>query len=807
MRSGRIVCLLLLAAALTVGGAAAAAAEPPLPPPLPPPPTPVAPPAPNAKAGDQLERSFEQSLVPLDPSISRYPVSRYHVFYDEGGNNLLTKTVANATRGQGAIGLATDFAFQVSGFFIALAVALLTWGFTFKVAAAFAEPAAKVAEAYQAQIIGPLSLLELAGVLLAIYVAWHGTRGRTQRAIGELLVSLTIITLATVVVPQGLLNWTMNAASGSAGTILVVGTGGDPNTVPAPSTTSGTGYARDDFAPYFRAYGRTLVEQFVAVPSARLSWGSIPKGACAKAMDRILAEGFDAADDRARQVMADAGPDCRRHAEFAAHPSFWRLLGALFNALTALMVLLVAFILTGILIGGQVSLALLIIFTRPALLLGVVPWGWARALFHRWATGFPKFLILVIALSFLLVGFTVTTRAVAVASESWPEAVRWLVMFVLPALAVGYGFKARKQAEHTSRELRRRLETAPVGGSYGANWMPIAEAGLAGAVAGNLLDGGREARRAGHGAREGLFGSRRRDGWLLGRRPHELAGAAAAAGVTGHHASAPAALNVGGQPTGAVADGAAAPARSADRDPRATAEADARVRGLRVAPGQVPASLAAQAPRSLADMVPRNRGDEVRTGQAQPEPASVERTSQAGQPAGAAGLLGPDGRPLRPTGAPSQTAAQTATVAAATTAASTGGTPAGKPAGAPQRGRPAAPRGATAGATRAAARRQPSPSSIAARARTSKAARLLRGTGRVAHGVGATAFNLSFDLPRTSAETLGRASAHAERLRDGVRGVLSQTDEATTRWAVENHPRGLPGVYQRAKRDTQRSRR
>jgi hypothetical protein len=798
VRTRRIACLLLLAAALTGVSAGAATADP-LPPPLPPPPAPVAPPASNAQAGDQLERTFEQSMVPVDPAVSRYPVSRYHVYYDEGGDNLLTKAVANVSRGQGAIGLATEFAFQVSGFFIALAVALLTWGFTFKVAAAVADPAAKVAEAYQTQLIGPLNLLQLAGLLLAIYVAWHGIRGRTQRAIGELVVSLTIVTLATVVVPQGLLNWTMNAASGTAGTVLVVGTGGDPNTVPAPSTTTGTGYARDDFAPYFRTYGRTLVEQFVVVPSARLSWGSIPKGACGKALDRILAEGYEATADRARQVMADAGPDCRRHAEFAAHPSIWRLLGALFNAMTAFMVLLVAAILTGILIGGQVSLALLIIFTRPALLLGVIPWGWARALFHRWATGFPKFVILVLALSFVLVGFTVTVRAVTVASEAWPEAVRWLVMFVLPVLAVGYGFKARKQAQHASRELRRRLETAPVGGSYGANWMPIAEAGLAGAVAGNLLDGWREARRAGHGAREGLFGSRRRDGWLLGRRPHELAGSAATAGVVGHHGGPPSALNLGGEPAGAVADGSAAAPTPPSGDPREQAEAEARTRGLKVTPGQVPASLAAQAPQSLADMVPRNRGDEVRTGRTPPEPTSAERASQ---PAGSGGLLGPDGRPIRATGATTQAAPHAATATATTTGAAS----VGRPTAARRSRRTAAPPGTAAGGSRATPRRPPPPSSIAARARTSKAARLLGGTARVAQGVGATAFNLSFDLPRTGAETLGRASAHAERLRDGVRGVLSRADEATTRWAVENHPRGWPGVYQRAKRDTRRRR-
>jgi hypothetical protein len=103
MRAHRLPALLLTVAVLLGLGAGPALAAPhPQPPttqpqtqvsprPLPPPTQPIAPPSAQAKPGDQLTTAFENDQLPIDPSISKHPLSHYHVFYDEGGNNILTK--------------------------------------------------------------------------------------------------------------------------------------------------------------------------------------------------------------------------------------------------------------------------------------------------------------------------------------------------------------------------------------------------------------------------------------------------------------------------------------------------------------------------------------------------------------------------------------------------------------------------------------------------------------------------------------------------------------------------------------------
>ncbi len=457
---------------LGIGVAPAVAAPDPQPPttqlqppvsprPLPPPAQPVAPPSAQAKPGDQLNSAFENDQLPIDPSISRHPLSHYHVFYDEGGNNILTKAPHLL---QIVVGAATEAIFAFSAMLVGLAVWLLTWAFSFRFAAVLADPAARITESFQAQLIGPLSLLELAGLAAVVYMAWQFWKGQLAHGVGELAVSVLVIAIGSALVPAALLNGTMNLASQTAGAILVVGTGADPSTVPA---TSGQGYARQQYTRYFKAYGQTLVEQYVAVPSARLSWGTVPMGPCAAQLDKILTQGLDATDDKARDLMHQGGPDCERHAEFASHPSFWRLGGALANLFLALVIVAVVGVITGFLVAGQVGVALLIAFMRPALVVGVVP-GWGRHLLHRWWTGFIKFAALAVAMSCTLVFVVVTGRAITDASATWPSPARLFAMVVVPVTAVMTAFRARRLSLRQTARLRARLESAPTGGSHGA---------------------------------------------------------------------------------------------------------------------------------------------------------------------------------------------------------------------------------------------------------------------------------------------------------------------------------------------------
>ena len=776
----RPLLVLALAAALVGAGASAAMAAPnpkaspaqretatsrSLLPPLPPPPQPVAPPDAKAKPGDQLTTAFENEQLPIDPSISKYPLSRYHVFYDEGGNNVITMAPHLL---QIAVGGATEAIFVFSAMLIGLAVWLLTWAFSFRFAAVLADPAARTTESFQAQLIGPLSLLELAGLAAVIYMAWQLWKGHLAHGIGELAVSLLVIAIGSVLVPAALLNGTMNLTSETAGAILVVGTGSNPATVPA---TSGQGYARQEYTRYFKAYGQTLVEQYVALPSARLSWGTVPTGPCAAQLDTILAKGLDATDDRARALMSQGGPDCKRHAEFAAHPSFWRLGGALANLLLALVIVVVVGVITGFLVAGQVGVALLIAFMRPALVVGVVP-GWGRHLLHRWWTGFVKFAALAVAMSCTLVFVVVVGRAVTVASASWPTPARLFAMVVLPVMTAAVAFRARRMSGRQTERIRARLEGARTGGSHGAKILgPTGQAGIAGLMAANTLAAWREARYYTHKVHGSLFGGGGRDGWLLGAKPTGAGarsyGVSAAAAVAGR----PEALNVG--PVAAERAAAPAGAPSGGEGQGQGTSQPKKGQGKRH-----PKDSGRRVPKSLAAMTPK-------VAKPGPEPSGHEPTHRERQ-----------GASDRPSGTPGSSGAKSGATKTGTKAAEKTATAASRTVPVTGKGAPRRER------SNAAHRPTQRPGTFATRAANSKAARLLGAGAKAGRAVGVAAFNLSLNGPRFGAEVAGRTSVRAEAARDRVRELLGRADEAAVRWYVET--RYPSGTFQRARKEAQR---
>jgi hypothetical protein len=554
----------------------------------------------------------------------------------------------------------------------------------------------------------------------------------------------------------------MNLASQTAGAILVVGTGADPSTVPA---TTGQGYARQQYTRYFKAYGQSLVEQYMAVPSARLSWGTVPTGPCAAQLDKILTQGLDATDDKARDLMREGGPDCKRHADFAEHPSFWRLGGALANLLLALVIVAVVGVITGFLVAGQVGVALLIAFMRPALVVGVVP-GWGRHLLHRWWTGFVKFAALAVAMSGVLVFVVVTGRAVTDASATWPTPARLFAMVAVPVTAVMTAFRARRLSLRQTARLRTRMESAPTGGSHGAQILGrTTQAGMAGLMAANTLAAWREARFYGGKARTSLFGGPGKDGWLLGAKSTGSAFRGWAGGAPGGDGGRPEPLNVGpaeagstGAPGGAASGGEAASTKGQEtRHPKDSGK-------------PVPKSLAAMAPRV------KERSPEAPAH----EPPHHERQRGSDRPAGTEG-------PSPAAGGATKTQQKTK----------------------PQRTAAAEPSTTAMTPTRVAPRRARPPASqprgrFAARAANSKAARLLGTGAKAGRAVGKAAFNVSLNGPRFGAEAAGRASVRAEAARDRVRTLLGQVDEATVRWYVET--RYPSGTFQRARREAQRRR-
>ncbi len=375
-------------------------------------------------------------------------------------------------------------------------------------------------------------------------------------------------------------------------------------------------------------------------------------------------------------------------------------------------------------------------------------------------------------MSCTLVFVVVTGRAITDASATWPSPARLFAMVVVPVTAVMTAFRARRLSLRQTARLRARLESAPTGGSHGAQILGrTTQAGMAGLMAANTLAAWREARFYTGKARTSLFGGVGKDGWLLGAKSaggNSRSGATADA-VAG--ADRPGPLNVGpteagsaAAPAGAVSGGETVPTRGqGTRHPKDSGK-------------PVPKSLAAMAPRvkernpeTPAHELPhheRERGSDRPAATEGPSPTTAEAT-----------------KTQQKTQAQRTAAAKPATTTTTTTTTTTATRVA------PRRARPPA--------------RQPR-GRFAARAANSKAARLLGSGGKAGRAVGKAAFNVSLNGPRFGAEAAGRASVRAEAARDRVRTLLGRVDEGTVRWYVET--RYPSGTFQRARREAQRRR-
>jgi hypothetical protein len=755
MRAHRALLALALAGLLLGLPASAALAQPgpgTSPPGLPPPTQPVAPPSVDAKKGDQLTRQFEQSQVPLDPKLSSVPLSHYHVYYDEGGSNLVTKTLANATRGQGALGFVTDGLLAFAAVFIAWAIWLLTAAFTFRFANALVEPVSQLALAFNATIIGPLGLLELAGVLAGLYMMWQYLRGRLAHGVGEFIVSIVIVTLATALVPSALMTSMMNFTARSAGVVLVVGSGGDPNAISPPTAN---GFAQDQFEPYVRVYGRQLIGQYVARPAAELSWGTIPTGACAKQYDKILARGLEAADDQARSLMAQGGVDCKRHAEFATHPTWRRAFGAGVALFMAVVILLVALVIAGMVMGAQISAGVLVAFTYWAVVIGTIPtlreWLW------RWCRWFIQAFVLMLLLAGVLVVAVIAGRAVTSATADWPAPGRAFVVALVPLAALLLVFKAYRHSAAVGHRAHARLSSARVGGSNPQGVLAPSTAAAGGIGVGAALQALRRGHQVARREHERFLGSSKKDGLLLGKRVKPP--------QAGQRAGSDTHTTTTTTSTTTTTEVAAEAAGAAAQQPPAGAMTKRQAKRARQSGRPVPKSLTAMAPPAPADRAAGEGSHEQRsqqpTGSQPPASGASPRRARGGTATATATAA-----QQQATQQPTKTTTTTRTTQTTTDTARTPTYHDG--------------RGGTA----------PQPPTNARWRR----GRIARRTGRVAHGTRRAAHGVwavTGDAPTTTVKAVARASVHAQQARARVAAMAGKLDDAQIAWAVRTrHPSG-----------------
>lgn len=445
--------------------------------------------APGALAASSDAPADEPARVMPDADVGDYPASAYEIWYSEDGWSVgvdlharplwpVTPSVDTGTSiGERVTGWAIEFTFGVVRMVVDAATWLITWAYSFGFAASLAEPASRLAAAYEAGLIGPLELRHLALSCAVVYAGWQLLRNRLARGAGELLVSLAVLAVAGALLvntEEAFRRGVGFAAGLSAAVLELASPGGDPE------AAAGDGRADDGFELDTAAVDpltNGLRTAFVAGPHDLLNWGRPLTGDCARARDELLASGPHGTDDVVREEMADAG--CPEEAEWNATPTVERLMGANLTLWAALVVLIAVALVAVTVVVAQLVAVVLVGVMPFALTAGVLPGG-GRQLLWRWAAACVRCFVAVVAMAGVLTFLLVTANALlSHAAGSLLE--RFGLLVVLAAAAILLRRKVLSGAQTLVGNLDRRVESARIGGTHGSGWMrPAAAGGLSG---------------------------------------------------------------------------------------------------------------------------------------------------------------------------------------------------------------------------------------------------------------------------------------------------------------------------------------
>ena len=144
------------------------------------------------------EITVQGAIVP-DDCWGEFPSSNFDIGCDEGAWNHIGRKVYCTF---------TDLAYQGSRSATATALWMVEWAYAFGVYERLGGPAITIAESYEANMIGPLGLAELAWFYAIAWAGLNILRGKLTLAGGELAASVVMAALAAILLanPAGYLN-------------------------------------------------------------------------------------------------------------------------------------------------------------------------------------------------------------------------------------------------------------------------------------------------------------------------------------------------------------------------------------------------------------------------------------------------------------------------------------------------------------------------------------------------------------------------------------------------------------------------
>jgi hypothetical protein len=424
------------------------------------------------------------NFIPSDGVPSATPADgQYEIMYSTGGG-----LFASADVGRQATGMFTSWIFEGNVWTVHAALWLDHWALTFHVADALAGPAESLAATYQDDVVGPLGLVGIALMFCVFTVFWYCIRGRGTKGMGELAVSLVVLTITACAWAQpstlllgnnGVLGHVRDLSTGLAAITTSIAGGTPEGSVPA---CAGGGEAADDTcddelqAPLLG----NIHNAFVEVPYELLNWGQQLEGPaapspCYGTEQQILAEGPWGTSDTPRDMMDSAG--CNDLASFNADPSPDRLIGAVLCLTAGLLLFVQALIFAGATMLAELSVVGLVVAFPFVIPCGLLPGG-ARGLLWAWVTRALKAMLVLVATSMTLSLMLVTVSSLITYMSGDPLFEIFIALNAVVIGAIIFRGRITKSLARMAGSAGQRLAGAGIGGTQGRRWLAPAVGGF-----------------------------------------------------------------------------------------------------------------------------------------------------------------------------------------------------------------------------------------------------------------------------------------------------------------------------------------
>jgi hypothetical protein len=507
------------------------------------------------------DRSSDRALrniLGLDDG-NDHPLTAYDIGCDEGAWNAFLRKMWCA---------AEALPFAIGKWFIGIGTEMLAWALEFRVAETLTPVASLLSRVYDASLVGPIGIRNLAWTVALFVGGWNIMRSRLANGVREIALTFLIAIFGSMVLanPEGYLEGSIEMAQATSGAVLE-SVDGALSAQPSQDADA----VRDRLASVLR-------RSFVAEPYDLINWGESLDGECAAARDEILDSGPWGDEDRPREMMRAAG--CEEAADFNSRPSDERAAASLTVALASVMITVLMVAMAIAVFAAQITLVAL--FSVASLVWAVALFPQGRDVLWLWLSRLVWAVLITFASVFLLSWSAITVTAVLDATTELSIVQRCLISIVI----VGVAYRMRSAVEKGIGSATAGLQTQLRGASSGKTIVTVKAA--------QSFDSNILARNPiGTAVAGGLTG------YALSRR----AVGAAATGVRTTRAA-----------TGAVSAGGAAAARAPGqarvRATERSEEIRQRLRDARASAGRIRHPLAGRgAASSAADHAAADRSD------------------------------------------------------------------------------------------------------------------------------------------------------------------------------------------------------